>query len=50
MKMNTLRFGKALRAALLFLLLNVAGMTKGYSYDFSATSSNGQTLYYKVDK
>ena len=33
---------------LLFLLLCVVGMTKSYSYDFSAVCDTGQTLYYSI--
>ena len=49
MQNKTLQMKRALRAALLVLLLNVAGMGKGYaSYDFSAVCSTGQTLYYHI--
>ena len=48
MKMKNLPMKKALRAALFVLLLSVAGMTKGYAYDFSAVCETGQTLYYNI--
>ena len=48
MKVKTLQMKRALRAALLVLLLSVVGMTKGYAYDFSAVCSTGQTLYYTI--
>ena len=41
---------RAHSSVLLFLLLCVVGMTKGYAdnYDFSAVCSTGQTLYYRI--
>ena len=39
---------KALRTALIVLLLSVVGMTKGYAYDFSAVCPTGQTLYFNI--
>ena len=43
MKAKALQFGKAMGAALFILLLSVAGMKKGYAYDFVV---NG--IYYKI--
>lgn len=46
---KTLQMKRALRTALLVLLLSAAGMTKTYaSYDFSAVCETGQTLYYNI--
>lgn len=40
---------RAVRVVLFGLLLNVVGMTKGYSnYDFSARCATGQTLYFRI--
>ena len=39
---------RALRTALLVLLLSAVGMGKGYAYHFSAICPTGQTLYYKI--
>ena len=39
---------RAMRAALLVLLLSAVGMGKGYAYDFSAACETGQTLYYNI--
>ena len=52
MQTKSLQTKRALRAALLVLLLSVVGMGKGYAqnsqnYDFSAVCSTGQTLYYR---
>ena len=52
MQAKSLQTKRALRAALLVLLLSVVGMGKGYAqnsqnYDFSAVCSTGQTLYYR---
>ena len=52
MQTKSLQMKRALRAALLVLLLSVVGMGKGYAqnsqnYDFSAVCSTGQTLYYR---
>ena len=46
-KMN-LQKKRALRTALLVLLLSVAGIEKGYAYSFSAVCETGQTLYYNI--
>ncbi len=46
MQTKTLQTKRALRTALLVLLLGVVGMTEGYAYDFSAVCPSGQTLYY----
>jgi hypothetical protein len=43
MKAKVLQFGKAISAALFVLLLSVAGMTRGYAYDFVV---NG--IYYNI--
>ena len=49
MQMKDLQMKRALRTALIVLLLNnVVGMTKGYAYDFSAVCPSGQTLYYNI--
>ena len=48
MKIKNLQIKRAARAVLIGLLLNVAGVTKGYAYDFSAVCETGQTLYYKI--
>ena len=48
MQVKDLQLKRALCIALLILLLGVAGMTKGYAYDFSAVCSTGQTLYYNI--
>lgn len=48
MQTKSLQTKRALRTALLFLLLGVAGMGKGYAYDFSAICPTGQTLYYNI--
>ncbi len=50
MNIKSLRMKRALRTALLVMLLGVAGMGKGYTqnFDFSAVCSTGQTLYYKI--
>lgn len=48
MKSRFLQTRKTLRCVLFILLLSVAGLTKGYSYDFSAVCSTGQTLYYNI--
>ena len=48
MQTKTLQTKRALRTALLVLLLGVAGMTEGYAYDFSAVCETGQTLYYSI--
>ena len=39
---------RAMRAALVVLLLSVVGMTKMYAYSFSAVCETGQTLYYSI--
>lgn len=49
MQNKTLQMKRALRTALLVLLLSVAGMGKGYaSFNFSAVCSTGQTLYFSI--
>ena len=48
MSIKFLPLKRAVRTALLVLLLNVVGLTKGYAYDFSAVCSTGQTLYYEI--
>lgn len=50
MQNKTLQRKRALRTALLVLLLSVVGMGKGYAtyFDFSAVCPSGQTLYYKI--
>ena len=48
MQNKTLQTKRALRTALLVLLLSAAGMGKGYAYDFSSVCSTGQTLYYNI--
>ena len=48
MKMNFLQSKRVVRAILLVLLVGMAGMGKGYAYDFSAVCSTGQTLYYNI--
>lgn len=54
MQNKNLQMKRALRTALLVLLMNVAGMGKGYAqdypinYEFSAQCSSGQILYYKI--
>ena len=48
MRSNSLQFKKAMSAVLFVLLLSVAGLTKGYAYDFSKACSTGQTLYYNI--
>ena len=48
MKEKTLHLKRALRCVLFILLLCMAGMTKGYAYDFSAVCETGQTLYYTI--
>ncbi len=50
MQTKSLQTKRALRAALLVLLLSLAGMgkTMAQNYDFSAVCSTGQTLYYKI--
>ena len=47
MQVKDLQQKRALRTALLVLLLNVLGLGKMYAYDFSAVCETGQTLYYK---
>ncbi len=47
MQVKDLQLKRALRTALLVLLLNIVGMGKMYAYDFSAVCETGQTLYYK---
>ena len=49
MQLKSLQMKRALRNALLVLLLIVAGMEKGYAqnFDFSTVCSTGQTLYYR---
>ena len=47
MQVKDLRLKRALRTALLVLLLSAVGMGKMYAYDFSAVCETGQTLYYK---
>jgi len=50
MQNNTLQMKRALRTALLVLLLSVVGMEKGYAqlpHDFWAVCETGQTLWYK---
>ncbi len=48
MSIKFLPLKRAVRTALLVLLLNVVGLTKGFAYDFSAVCSTGQTLYYEI--
>lgn len=49
MQTKTLQTKRALRTALLVMLLGAAGMGKGYaSYDFSAVCETGQMLYYNI--
>ncbi len=48
MSIKSLPLKRAVRTALLALLLGAAGMTKGYAYDFSAVCPTGQTLYYDI--
>lgn len=54
MQYKTLQMKRALRTAMLVLLLSVAWMGKGYaqtqvfSFDFSEVSPSGQTLWYKI--
>lgn len=49
MQTKSLQTKRALRTALLVLLLSVAGMGEGYAnYSFSAVCPTGQTLYYKI--
>jgi len=51
MQTKSLQTKRALRAALLVLLLGVAAMGKGYAqinYNFAETCPSGQTLYYKI--
>lgn len=48
MQVKDLQLKRALRTALLVLLLGVAGIVKGYAYDFSAVCETGQTLYYEI--
>ena len=48
MQTKSLQTKMALHTALLVLLLSVAGMGKGYAYDFSAVCPTGQTLYYNI--
>ena len=48
MKEKTLHLKRALRCVLFILLLCMAGMTKGYAYNFSAVCETGQTLYYTI--
>ena len=48
MQTKSLQTKRALRAALLVLLLGVAAMGKGYAYSFSAVCPSGQTLYYNI--
>lgn len=45
---KTLQLKRAMRAALLVLLLSVAGMGKGYAWDFSAVCDSGQRLYFEI--
>ena len=42
------RKAKNLKPLLLLLLLCAAGMNKGFAYDFYATCSTGQRLYYNI--
>ena len=48
MQVKDLRLKRALRSALLVLLLSAVGMGKMYAYDFSAVCETGQTLYYNI--
>lgn len=50
MQNKTLQMKRALRTALLVLLLSTTEMIKGYAqnFDFSSVCSTGQTLYYKI--
>ncbi len=50
MNIKSLQLKRALRTALLVLMLSAMGMGKGYAYDydFSAKCSSGQTLYYQI--
>ena len=48
MKTKDLQLKRALRTALIVLLLNVVGMTKMYAYDFNAVCETGQRLYYNI--
>ena len=50
MQTKSLQTKRALRTALLVLLLSAVGMgkTMAQNYDFSAVCSTGQTLYYKI--
>ena len=48
MQTKTLQMKRALRTALLALLLNAVGMTNAYAYDFSAVCPSGQILYYNI--
>lgn len=49
MKVKDSQLERALRTALLVLLLGAAGMTEVYAtYDFSAICPTGQTLYYNI--
>ena len=48
MQVKDLQLKRALRTALLVLLLNAVGIGKMYAYDFSAVCETGQTLYYNI--
>ncbi len=48
MKNKPLQIEKIFRLAVLFMLLNVVGMSLVYAYDFSAICETGQTLYYNI--
>ena len=48
MQTKSLQRKRALRTALLVLLLGAVGMGKGSAYDFSAVCETGQTLYYNI--
>ena len=48
MKNNNLQTNWTVKTILLVLLFGIAGLTKGYAYDFSAVCETGQTLYYNI--
>ena len=48
MSIKFLPLKRAVRTALLVLLMSAVGLTKGFAYDFSAVCSTGQTLYYEI--
>ena len=48
MRIKSIQLKRALRAALLFLLINIAGATKSYAYDFYSVCSTGQILYFNI--